>query len=156
MAKDQITSGEWMTLKQSTRNALVAIFGIPRSGFAQTVTDATGHSNFITDGYNHKDLSVITFDRLLSYLQESKPEDNVHTLFLKTVERIENPPAMVEIETVIKVEKEKVQEPKTYDYERNPFTEDPGPDGFKCELCAYATANPKALHLHRVAKHKNR
>lgn len=148
--KDSITTSEWMMLKRETKSALAAIFGITRTGFSQTVTDATGHSTFMTDGFTHKDLAVMTFDRLMTFVGESLEGDNIHTLFLRAVDKIEVAP--VEIETIIQKQEAPLPTPTV------PLREpkDPGINGYKCdkEGCAFATASKIALSMHTGRFHK--
>ncbi len=151
MYKDQITPQEYIILKLETRNLLHSIFGIPKSGATETITDQSGIGRLVSDGTTYKDLEILTFEKLLTFLGEAKPEDNVHSLFTKVVQRLESPVKDI-IAPVNNVE-EKVEESKESEIVKKV---DPGIDGLKCELCPYATANVKALHMHRIGKHLNR
>jgi len=147
--KDQISVPEWMGLKVETKMALAAIFGLSKTGFSQTVTDAQGHPNFITDGYTHKDLSVITFDRLLTYLGQADENDNVHTLFLKAIEKIEAPMVPLEkFENIIKGEGVK-------EIELQEGINNKSIDAVKCAKCKFRTSSNKIMREHFKNFHKD-
>lgn len=157
--KDTITTSEWMLQRKETRALLVSIFGIPKTGFGQTITDATGHGINVTDGYNHKDLSIMTFDRLLTYVGESQENDNVHTLFLKAVQKAETEPTPIaEVVKVVDITiKESLPTPTVpLREERVEEKQDPGINGYKCDRngCKFATASRIALSMHIGRFHK--
>lgn len=58
-----ITKDQWMLLDIPTKQKLVAVFGINKSGFSE-VRD----SIVVTDGYTQEDLKVITLEKMNEYI----------------------------------------------------------------------------------------
>lgn len=146
MPKDQVSIHEFMMQKKETREALRATFGIPRTGKTETIVDATGVGRCISDGTTYKDLEVLTFEKLLTYLGESTGDDNIHSLFNKAVVKIESP--MI----VLEDPKEPIELPKEEVIET---TEEPSKEGDKCAKCEFRTASRVAMKMHFGRFHKD-
>ncbi len=154
--QDNLSIAEYMQQPRAIRDSLRQLFNLPRTGKTETVTDATGVGRCINDGTTYVDLSHLTFDKLITYIGESTPEDNIHSLFTKAVTKIEElhkkvgaisspPPVAIlpieekKVEPVVVVEPPKVVDPN---------------DIQKCPYCAFQTMSLKALPMHMGRMHK--
>jgi hypothetical protein len=66
----QINSVQWLSLPMPTRQRLIELFDIKRSGFT-IVEDNVVRS----DGHNDKDLAVITVEKMQEYLMDTVETD---------------------------------------------------------------------------------
>ena len=65
---DRIFSHNWMTLPETTREALRSQLNIPRTGQTEVRTEGGGTSVLVSDGTTNDDLAHITKELLISYL----------------------------------------------------------------------------------------
>ncbi len=141
MHLDQVTPAEYIILKQDTRIKLHKLFNIPQTGVTETVTDATGRGIVVSDGTTYKDLEALTLDKLMTYVGGSDEKDNIHTLFVKAVNRLESEPASVET---------------TFEHSSvTPGFIGPIPEGFKCEKCEFRSASKHGMKIHFGRNHQD-
>lgn len=165
MLQDNLSIAEYMQQKRDTREALCAIFSVKRTGRTETVVDATGVGKCISDGATYSDLQAITFDKLVTYLGGADENDNIHSLFVKAVNKIESPmfvlpmPTVEDVPVIDKiVEETKVEEEnkvvlpqadKKIDLHKMEDTKT------KCAKCAFETASKIAMKMHFGRFHKD-
>lgn len=63
----QIYIPYWMSLSKETRNKLIVIFSVPKTGVVEVINETV-----LTDGHNNIDLEVITIDKLKAYTGQLK------------------------------------------------------------------------------------
>ncbi len=148
--QSQISPQEYVILKKETRDALHSIFGISRSGSTETITDTTGMGRIVSDGTTYKDLEILTFDRLLTFLGESTPEDNVHSLFTKVVQRLELP---IKDLNEMYDNKPIISDLKTE--EEKPVVKNESVDAVKCAKCEFRASTNKIMKEHFRNFHKD-
>lgn len=149
MAIDQVSTSEYIKQKQETREALREIFGIQRTGKTETIIDAQGKGHVVSDGMTFKDLEVLTFQRLKEFVHDGTDDNNVHSLFIKAVNKIEAPKEDFSKNNVSS--DEIPQEPKVVSEEK---IEQPQ-SGDKCAKCEFRTASKIAMKLHFGKFHKD-
>jgi hypothetical protein len=145
---DQISTHEYIILKKETRDALHATFGIPQTGHTETVTDSSGKGRVISDGTTYKDLESLTFEKLLTFLGQADPEDNVHSLFTKVVNILEKPP----VDLGIKIENAAKDIAAA---EEKSNVENPSIDNVKCAKCEFRASTNKVMKEHFKNFHKD-
>lgn len=85
MINHQLTTTQWLALPIEVRNKLKEVFGIPRSEGA-FVQD----NKVLSDGHNHRDLSVITMEKMQAYLGVgAMPTDTFYGLFDQVIEKVD-------------------------------------------------------------------
>jgi hypothetical protein len=81
----QLNTAQWLELPSETRQKLINIFNIPKS--EPTFISGGTSSRVISDGHNHKDLAVITVDKMQKYLGNYELTD-FFALFGQVLNRI--------------------------------------------------------------------
>lgn len=66
----QLTTTQWLGLPMDVRTRLKEVFGIPRSEGAR-IED----NRVMSDGHSHRDLSVVTVERMQEYLGNPRQKD---------------------------------------------------------------------------------
>jgi len=79
--KPQITTHIWLGLPIEVRRQLVATFSIQRSEGSHIQDNVV-----ISDGYNHRDLSVVTVERMQEYLHSK--ESDFFKLFQEVLDEL--------------------------------------------------------------------
>lgn len=87
MINHQLTTTQWLELPIEVRLRLKEIFGIPRSE-GTLVQD----NKVVSDGYNHRDLSVVTIGAMQGYLKVT--EGDFYQLFDAVITQIRDEIAM--------------------------------------------------------------
>ena len=104
----QVTTSQWLSLKASTKEKLRETFSIPRSSCVEVITDMSGIGKIMSDGTTHKDLSVITIDKMRDYVGQEITTlgETFNTLFEKVIAKIEGdePKPIVEYSAEIAME----------------------------------------------------
>lgn len=83
---DRIFSHNWMTLPETTREALRSQLNIPRTGQTEVRTEGGGTSVLVSDGTTNDDLAHVTKELLISYL-EPKEEFEFSELWAMAVNK---------------------------------------------------------------------
>lgn len=137
--EDKLSVAEYMHQTREIRDMLSSVFGIPRTGKTETVVDATGKGICVSNGTTYGDLENLSFDKMVTFLGGATDTDNIHSLFIKVVTKLEDEPVKVKEEVYIPVIPQPVVQNTS-----------------KCEFCSYENSNPRAMRMHTMGKHTNR
>lgn len=151
-----INTNQWLSLSKETRAKLIELFLIPSSGIIEVETDSFGHAQVKSDGHTYADLQYITITKMQDFLGSVPANETLDELFKKVVEKIEAPEVKVELTEVVSTINITDESKITADpIESNGPLADPIPSNqLKCDQCAYETANPRGLRMHKTVKHK--
>lgn len=89
--RKQIYVSQWLQVPTETRNKLIALFNLKRSGFAQVVNNVV-----VSDGFTDMDLAGLTVEILQKYLNSK--EKDIIALLENAIVKI-NTPEVVKIAT---------------------------------------------------------
>lgn len=97
----QLTQTQWLALSAPVKARLKEIFAIPRSEGTHMVDNRV-----LSDGHNHRDLSLITIEKMQDYLGHPRKEgEPFYDVFEQVLARVEYeltpPPTPVQEATVI-------------------------------------------------------
>lgn len=90
----QLNTVQWISLPLEIRAKLVEIFNIPRSASTEVENNTV-----VTDGYTHKDLAVITVEKMQAFLLDTVEED-YFKLFHRVLDAIKPAAEVLKDETV--------------------------------------------------------
>ena len=140
--QEQIYPQQWVQLKPETRAKLREIFLIPKTSFAQVVTDHMGVGTVVSDGTTIVDLQSLTVEKMRDYLGTAAVDETVYDLFKRCIEKLETiEPKITVIDNVPHVEyKEEGMVMKNINVN-------------KCPDCEYTHASKQGLRMHILKKH---
>lgn len=133
----------WVSVKAETRNKLREIFLVPKTSFAQVVTDHMGVGTVISDGCTNEDLKSLTVEKMQDYLGTVAVNDTVFDLFKRCVEKIEY---------IAPVE----EKPQEGAISENPILKETTSEQsnvIKCPDCEYTHASKQGMRMHIMKRH---
>lgn len=83
MQNVQLTTTQWLALPADIKTKLIHAFGISRSE-GTVIQD----NKVVSDGHNHRDLAVITLDKMQEFLNCATPDDEFYALFDQVVDKL--------------------------------------------------------------------
>ncbi len=151
--QEQVTVHLWVSVKTDTRNKLRGIFLIPKSSFAQVVTDHMGIATVISDGSTNEDLKCLTVEKMQDFLGSVAANDTVFDLFKRCVEKMEYIAPIEEKPLTEPISENPIVMETTSEETKTPNVPNV-PNVYKCADCAYTHASPRGIRMHSMKKHK--
>jgi hypothetical protein len=84
---ERIYPQQWMALPKETKNHLIKVFGIPKSGITE-IRD----QDVVSDGYTSADLEAINLDKMCEYIGSRETFGRAWEITLMRVKSDLNPP----------------------------------------------------------------
>ena len=139
----QITTPLFVSLSPETRDKIREIFKVPRTSYAEVVTNPMGQATVVCDGTTNVDLQQLTVEKMRDFLGTAAINETIYDLFKKCVEKIETPVPEAIVQPV-STTTANIASPNDIKATINVN---------KCPDCAYTHASVKGLRMHILRKH---